>query len=730
MNPDAPFACTAVGSTDLRPLDYGQAGRALALFADPDAGMHLQSRPRRRHAVAPGGDADAMLAAVRSLDEGDSVYFGLNPCPAGLVPSPGVKVGDILRRRWLLIDADPPKGDAGDRSATDEEKAAAAAALEAAVAYLAGHGFPAPVLIDSGNGCYAAYRVDLPCDRLSQVVLGKLLKAVAAQSDRDGAAIDTGVHAANQRAKLPGSWARKGPDTPERPHRQARLVGVPDVVEVVPFRLLRLAAWLPESEGETPPAPAPAPNGPAPPFAVRATGGGDPGAAWARRALEGECGKVALTRQPGRQKQLWDSACALGEVVGAGLLSEGEVTSALTQAAHSCGLHEDSSVGERGIADTIKRGMAQGKTQPRQAPERRKDPRPSASAGIPEVDRIIVRASSVTPRRVDFLWPGRIPLGKMTTFAGVGGIGKTFVLCDIAARVTGGLAWPDGDGESPEPGQVLFLSGEDDPDDTLVPRLIECGADLDRVCFLRADVQDRFTLADLDTLDRALRETGAGVRFVVMDPPTSFLAGVDDHKNAELRSLLSPLKTWTAKHRLSLVFNTHVNKGTAGKVEAMMRVMGSVAWVNAVRAAHMFARDPEDIDRVFFVPMKMNNAAMKKGLAYRIAPLADSRAKVEWLGDVDLSADEAVSQAGKQPRKVLARDWLVDLFRQKLEWPAEEFWASARQHGVTKNAIDEARVRLAMPKPRRTVGPSGNVAWTWWVPPDWPHLPKAAPDAG
>src|SRR5207244_3079079 len=134
-------------------------------------------------------------------------------------------------------------------------------------------------------------------------------------------------------------------------------------------------------------------------------------------------------------------------------------------------------------------------------------------------------ASSVTPRKVDWLWPGRLPLGKLITFAGPGGIGKTFVLCDITARITAGLEWPCCGGELAELGHVLFLSAEDDPDDTLVPRLIECGARLDRVHFLKNQVQDYFTLGDLKTLDRALAEIAEPVRLVVLDPPTSFLGG-------------------------------------------------------------------------------------------------------------------------------------------------------------------------------------------------------------
>jgi putative DNA primase/helicase len=427
---------------------------------------------------------------------------------------------------------------------------------------------------------------------------------------------------------------------------------------------------------------------------------------------------MACTKAGGLNVQLNKSGFALGQLVGAGLLGEQEVFDALLRAARAAGA-DDPAKDE----DTLRRGIAAGKAEPR-----KKDDLvipASASERVPAGEKIIYRASSVVPRAVEWLWPGRVPLGKLTTFAGVKGMGKTFVLCDITARVTRGSDWPGAGGECAAPGQVLFISGEDDPEDTLVPRLIELGADLDRVLFLKTEVKDAFTLADLKTLDRALSEAGPGVRFIAIDPPTAFLGGVDDHKNADLRGVLSPLASWSAKHRAATAFITHVSKPGGMKVEAMMRVMGSVAWVNAVRAAHMFARDPDNPERRLFLPLACNLCEEHKALAYRIAK-TDSLARVEWLGEVDTTADEAMNAPRNAPRKVLARDWLIDLFRQKLEWASDDFWASARQHGVSKNAIDEARVQLALPKPRRVCGSSGNVSWVWWVPPDWKHLAQNA----
>ena len=51
---------------------------------------------------------------------------------------------------------------------------------------------------------------------------------------------------------------------------------------------------------------------------------------------------------------------------------------------------------------------------------------------------------TVKPSDVSWLWPGRIPRGKVTLLAGDPGLGKSFVTMDLAARVSRAAEWPDG----------------------------------------------------------------------------------------------------------------------------------------------------------------------------------------------------------------------------------------------------------------------------------------------
>src|SRR5690606_33208811 len=101
----------------------------------------------------------------------------------------------------------------------------------------------------------------------------------------------------------------------------------------------------------------------------------------------------------------------------------------------------------------------------------------------------------VKERDLQWLWPGRIPLGKITLLAGDPEAGKSFVVCDLAARTTRGGPWPDGvepvgPEVSSEPGSdatgsVLFITAEDNVEDTLLPRLRAAGANIRKCSFLR-----------------------------------------------------------------------------------------------------------------------------------------------------------------------------------------------------------------------------------------------------
>jgi len=158
---------------------------------------------------------------------------------------------DIIRRRWLPVDIDPvrPSG----VSSTEEEHEAALAAADRIAAYLAEQGFPDPVRADSGNGAHLLYQIDLLSNDEATGLVKGCLATLDALFSNSVVTVDTSNYNAARIWKLYGTMSRKGDNTPERPHRRARLLSVPEEIAIVPLeRLQHLAGLLPREE---PPAP-------------------------------------------------------------------------------------------------------------------------------------------------------------------------------------------------------------------------------------------------------------------------------------------------------------------------------------------------------------------------------------------------------------------------------------------------------------------------------------------
>lgn len=175
-----------------------------------------------------------LIAGVVSLARASGIYATLNPVHESLLsryharlehhPESTTSDKEIVHRTRLLIDVDPTRY--AGISASDTEKEAAWDVVQRVREYLkAGKKWTDPIVCDSGNGYHLIYAVDLPKDDNGKVA--NILKKLASQFDTPFATIDTSTSNASRIVKLPGTWARKGDDTPERPHRMARLLEVP-----------------------------------------------------------------------------------------------------------------------------------------------------------------------------------------------------------------------------------------------------------------------------------------------------------------------------------------------------------------------------------------------------------------------------------------------------------------------------------------------------------------------
>lgn len=455
-----PFVGRAHGGwgADRQGIDAQEVRRSLAVLADPAHTVELRGLPSGRSYVVPGSDLDRLAEAAEQLSGDRGIYYALNPTSMLYGFDRAAKVADIVKRRWLLVDVDPEKPNK-DLSATDGEKAAAQALANAVQVWLTdAAGWPEPVRVDSGNGWHLLYRVDLPNDKDSHALCRTVLHALKARFDTDAATVDGSVHNPSRIAKLPGTWARKGDDTADRPHRMARLLPVPPVLGVVSADQLRHAVALlaTNASAETTPA-AMGGDGTAlvNPFIGHAHGGEDCGEQrYARQALALESGAVALAPQGERNNKLNRAAFSLGQFVTAGHLTRYEVVAALTLAGKRAGL------ADREIEATIESGLAAGGLQPRQIPQRTKTAN-GAPVVQPSKPPEIVRLDDLMRRDIPapkWAVPGILSEG-LSILAGKPKLGKSWVSLNLAITLAaGGMALQS---TRVIAGDVLYLALED-----------------------------------------------------------------------------------------------------------------------------------------------------------------------------------------------------------------------------------------------------------------------------
>lgn len=267
---------------------------------------------------------------------------------------------------------------------------------------------------------------------------------------------------------------------------------------------------------------------------------------------------------------------------------------------------------------------------------------------------VIQTFSDIQPEPIRWLWPGRFPLGKLVLIAGDAGLGKSQITVDIAARISNGRRFPDGE-TPPGAGDTLILTVEDDPADTIRPRLDACMADVDRVHFLRCRVNSKGresapSIRDVDVIADAfgqIEQKGGRPMLLVIDPIMAFLAGADAHKDAEVREVLTPLATLCAEQGVTPVLVGHLNKSSNSP---QYRIGGTVAFPALARAAFLVVADQADRSQRYFLPLKNNLGPDQGGFGYTIAvdPL-NGAPFIQWGDPAQIDLRDLLAK--EQPRR-------------------------------------------------------------------------------
>lgn len=338
-------------------------------------------------------------------------------------------------------------------------------------------------------------------------------------------------------------------------------------------------------------------------------------------------------------------------------------------------------------------------------------------AAAPEGRAVTVRLADVQPERVEWLWPGRIPLGKLVVLDGDPNLGKSTLSLAFAAVVTTGGLWPDGSW-CEYPGAVVLLSAEDGLADTVRPRLDAAGADVTRVHAVQElrlpnGTAKSPTLADVAYLEEVVTRTGA--RLLIIDVLMAYLpGGVDSHKDQDIRSVLAELAKMAERTGCTVLLLRHLNKVKGS--DPLYRGGGSIGIVGAVRAGLLVAPNPDDDSSSVLATVK-NNLAPKSQQGSIVYRLVDSGiygvAKVEWLGNSDHNARALLansSDGGDGGNFVTeAENWLEDYLTEQGAAPSKDVKVAAKKAGISERTIERAAQKLRVEFESR-----GFPRATWW----------------
>lgn len=337
-------------------------------------------------------------------------------------------------------------------------------------------------------------------------------------------------------------------------------------------------------------------------------------------------------------------------------------------------------------------------------------------------DGVILRSGdSLTPKPVEWLWRDWLALGKLHLLAGAPGQGKTTIAIAFAATVTCGGRWPDG--TRCTPGNVLIWSGEDDPADTLLPRLMAAGGNKSRVHFvegtrINGESQPFDPARDMSALQAQAEKLG-DVKLIIVDPIVSAVTG-DSHKNTETRRSLQPLVDLAAGMNAALLGITHFSKGGQGG-DPSQRVLGSVAFIAVARvvmvAAKVKTEDGEQ-ERRILARSKSNIGPDDGGYEYNLEqtePLPGIQASyVTWGASVKGTARELLTDPNEQDGgEKSAIDSATEFLREVLKdglTPCKTIQVEAKDAGISWASTRRAGDLLNVIKTK------GAGGWYWKLP--------------
>lgn len=314
----------------------------------------------------------------------------------------------------------------------------------------------------------------------------------------------------------------------------------------------------------------------------------------------------------------------------------------------------------------------------------------------------IIRMSDVELTPVEWLWKPYLPFGKLSVLQGNPGEGKTYFAMHLAAACTNGKLLPNM--ERMKPFNVIYQTAEDGLGDTVKPRLIEAGADLDRVLVID-DSEVQLTLSD-ERIEKAIVENN--VRLLIIDPIQAYLgADVDMNRANEVRPIFMRLGQVAQRTGCAILLIGHLNK--AAGMQSLQRGLGSIDIAAAVRSVMFIGKLKHDPTMRILTHEKSSLAPPGASLAFSLGDEGGFR----WVGEYDITADEMLSgiEPQRESKTQQAKDLICALLAGGKQVLSEDIDKAALERGIPGRTVRDAKRELGDALKSKIVEGRKKVFW-------------------
>ena len=313
----------------------------------------------------------------------------------------------------------------------------------------------------------------------------------------------------------------------------------------------------------------------------------------------------------------------------------------------------------------------------------------------------LIRMSDVELQPVDWLWYPFIPFGKITMIQGDPGEGKTTLALRLAAACSLGKPFPGM--ESRAPMTVLYQTAEDGLGDTIKPRLMDAGADEDKI-FCIDESERSLSLLD-ERLESAIRQTGA--RLMILDPVQGYVGEkIDMNRANEIRSVMKKVSSVAEKTGCAIVLVGHLNK--TGGANSSYRGLGSIDFRAAARSVLLVGRLKKEPTVRVIVHDKSSLAPEGKSVAFSLGGENGFR----WLDGYDgITAEELLCGFSPETKTAAAEEMIRSMLAGGDDVAADEIFRTAVNRGISRRTVNEAKKNIHGISTRKV-----GKGWVWSMP--------------